>query len=150
MKNQTVTNGTITLQTAASQILVGLPFTYQLQTSYLDPPGQPVTAQTKRKTLSSVGARVEATRGIKIGANQPDASTQPNNENVSWSGLIEIKERNATIDAGAEVPLYTGDLFVNIPSDWKITGQVAFEQDYPMPANILAAVAYYNMGDTSG
>lgn len=147
--SQTVTDGTITLPHAASQILVGLPFTVQLQSVYLDPAG-PITSQTKRKNIQAVGLRVESSRGWSVGTNQVDASTQPNTIAAKWSGMIEVKERNATIDAGADIPLYTGDVFTSVPASWATAGQIAVEQSYPMPLNVLAAVAYYNLGDTSG
>lgn len=145
---QTVTNGTITLPQAASSIVVGLPFLPQLQTLYLDPPSQTGTTQTKRKTINSVGIRLDASRGISIGTNQVDASTQPNNATVPWSGLIEIKERNIAVNAGSAIPLYTGDYFINVSSGWDERSQVAVQQNYPLPVNCLALVTYFNQGDT--
>jgi hypothetical protein len=148
--NQTVVNGSITLPHPYSAITVGLPYTCQLQTLYLDPPGQPTTVQTRRKNIYSVGVRVEATRGLQVGSNQPDASTQPDGATPEWSGLVEIKQRNATVQAGTAIPLATGDEFINIHADWATTGQIAMQQSYPLPANILACVAYFQIGDSAG
>lgn len=148
--NQVVTNGSITLPQAYSAIVVGLPYTCQLQTLYLDPPSQGGTTQTKRKTVSSVGLRLQNSRGLSVGSNQPDASTQPNGATVPWTGMIEIKERNALVNAGNAIPLFTGDHYVNISGDWNTKGQIAIQQTYPLPANVLAVVAYFNEGDTSG
>lgn len=148
--SQVVTNGSITLPHAASLILVGLPFTAQLQTAYLDPPGQPMTSQGKRKNIYSVTVRVEASRGLQVGTNQVDASTLPGANAVTWTGMKEIKERGATISAGAAIPLFTGDWFINVPADWNTAGQVAIQQIYPMPANILACVSYFADGDSAG
>lgn len=145
--DQIVINGTITLPVAYSSIKVGLPFICQLQTLYLDPVGGP-TIQGKRKNLSSVSVRLEASRGLSVGANQPDQSTQPNNAVVPWTDMKEIKERNALITAGSAIPLFTGDHYVNIPSAWDVYGQVAIQQTYPMPANILALIVQYVVGDT--
>ncbi len=147
---QVVTNGTIALQAPATQILVGLPFTPQLQTPYLDPPGQQDASQGKRKNIPAVTVRIEASRGLSVGANQVDASTQANTNAVAWNNLTPIKERNALIGAGNALPLYTGDYFLYIAGGWATTAQVAIEQDFPMPANILAVVSGYVMGDTSG
>lgn len=147
---QTVTGGTITLPHPASSIVVGLPFTAQLQTLYLDPPNQPVTSQSKRKNILSVSVRAEASRGMTVGANQPDASTQPGGAAVAWTGMKEVKERNALVNAGNAIPLFTGDSFINIPANWDTRGQIAIEQTYPLPANVLSVVAYYNIGDSSG
>lgn len=149
--NQVVTNGLITLPLAASAITVGLPYTCQLQTLYLDAPSQ-VTIQGKRKNIGQVIARVENTRGIQVGANQVDQSTTPNNATVPWnndSGMKEIKERNALITAGNAIPLFTGDTPINIPSGWDSKGQIAIQQPYPLPADILAVIAsVYSVGDT--
>lgn len=149
--NQTVVNGTITLPTQASYIVVGLPFTVQIQTLYLDPINQPVTIQNKRKNIYSVGVRLESSRGLFVGCNQIDASTQPGLANQTWgesTGMVEVKERNANTNAGSAIPLITGDVFVNIPGKWDTRGQIALMTNYPLPLNILSVVAYYESGDT--
>lgn len=146
--NATVEDGAITLEQEASMITIGLPFTAQLQTLYIDPPAEGGTSQGRRKTINSVSVRCENTRGIEVGTNQPDASVQPNNANVPWTNMKEVKERTALVTAGNEIPLYTGDFYVNVPSGWDIKGQVAIQQQFPLPANILAMSVSYNMGDT--
>ena len=149
MPSQTVTNGTVTLPQAYSAIIIGLPFTPQLQTLYLEPPGQQGTSQSKRKNVYSVAARVESTRGISVGTNQPDSSTQPNNANVAWTNMKEVKERNAIVMAGSAIPLLTGDFFINVPANWDTSGQIAIQQNYPLPMNVLAIISYFQIGDTS-
>ena len=146
--NQVVTNGSITLDYAASKIVVGLPYVCQLQTMYMDtPPVQGKSVQNRRKLISSVGVRVEASRGLQIGADQVDASTQPNFAEVPWTDMNEIKERTMLVSAGDAVPLFTGDYYKNISSGWAPEGQIAVQQVYPLPANILALVAYWTLGD---
>lgn len=148
ISNRTVVNGSITLDYPASKIVVGLPYTCQVQTMYLDtPPIQGSTIQTRRKNIQSVGLRVEASRGLQLGADQIDASTQPNFKNVPWVNMNEIKERTMFVNAGTAVPLFTGDYYKNISSQWDVQGQVAIQQIYPLPANILAVVAYLETGD---
>lgn len=145
---QIVTNGSIVLQQAASAINVGLAFTPQLQSMPLEVPSQ-TTNQGKRKDIQAVTARVEQSRGFSVGSNQPDASFQPNQANIPWSGLKEIKERNALINAGASIPLFTGDTRILIPGDWSTPAQVAFQQNYPMPFNCLACIPEVTIGDAS-
>lgn len=147
--SQVVTNGSITLDEPASAILVGLPFIAQLQTPYLDVPGE-ATVQGKRKNIFSATVRVEASRGLQVGTNQVDASTQPGGYPVTWTNMYDIKERNALISAGQAIPLFTGDHFVNNQATWDTKGQVAVQQIYPMPANVLAIVFAYHIGDTNG
>ncbi len=152
--NQTVVafaNGTvgITLPQPASSITVGLPFLPQLQTMYVDPPGTP-TVQSKRKTINAVAVRVENTRGISVGANQPDQASTPGGGNPVWSGMTELKMRNSTIFAGQPVPLETDDFYLPVQGSWDTNGQVAIQQSYCLPANISALLWYASYGDTSG
>lgn len=146
--NAVVTNGSVTLPQSYSAITVGLPYVCQLQALYIEPPGQP-TVQGKRKNIYNVSVRLETSRGIQVGTNQPDASTQPNYATVPWTNMKEIKERNALITAGSAIPLYTGDHFINVPADWNEKGQVAVQQTYPLPANVLCLITNYKVGDDS-
>lgn len=147
--NQTVTDGAITLPQSASAIVVGLPYTCQLQTMYLEPPGEP-TVQGKRKNIYNASVRLELSRGISVGTNQPDQSTEPNFATVPWANMIQVKERNALVTAGSAIPLYTGDSYINVPGSWDTKGQIAVQQTYPLPANVNAIVINFVIGDTSG
>jgi hypothetical protein len=62
--------------------------------------------------------------------------------------MIPVKDRNASMSAGSAIPLFTGDVYVNVPADWNTKGQIAVEQTYPMPANILCTIVRVNLGDT--
>lgn len=147
--NQTVVNGSITLPAPYSQITIGLPYTCQVQSMYLDPPARGDTSQGKRKDIFGVTVRMEASRGMSVGTNQVDASTQPNNASVPWTGLFPFKERNALVTAGSPIPLFTGDEYIPVSADWQTNAQVAIEQTYPLPANILSCVTWYKLGDSS-
>ena len=150
VKSQTVENGMIELPEAASQILVGLPFTVQLQTPYLDVPEQGGTVQGKLKNIQAVTVRVEQSLGFSIGANQPDASTQPNYANVPWTNMKPVNQRNASVGAGNPVQLYTGDVPRQlIPGGWETTGQIAFQTQNPLPLNVLACTFWYTLGQTA-
>lgn len=160
VQNQVVQNfgnGTvgITLPQPASAITIGLPFLPQLQTTYLDPPSQSTT-QTKRKSINAVAVRVENTAGISIGVNQPDQATTPGGGNpawgtlTGWNDLTEIEQRNAGITMGQPIGLQSDDFYVPVTGAWDEKSQVAFQQNYPLAANISACVIYYNQGDTSG
>lgn len=150
LPNQVVTNGTVTFPQACSAIVVGLPYLPQVQTLYLDPQGTPTTVQGKRKNIYSVTVRVSSSRGISVGTNQPDASTQPNGATVPWTDMIQVKERNALTFAGTAIPLKTGDEYLPVPGDWETEGQVAVQQSFPLPMNILAVVCNYQLGDSDG
>lgn len=147
VENQIVTNGEIALDQPASIVTIGLPYTCQAQTMYLEHTDQTGTAQNRRKNISAVGLRVEATRGLSIGADQVDSSTRQNYTPSPWVNMVELKERSNQTDAGVAVPLYTGDYYQAITSSWNLKGQVAVQQTYPLPASILSVIAYYDVGD---
>lgn len=154
VNNQTVVafaDGTVgvTLPQAASSITVGLPFLPQLQSMYLDPQMQG-TSQTKRTSINAVAVRVEKTRGISVGTNQPDQATTPGAGTPVWTNMIELKMRNSTIFAGQPIPLESDDFYLPVSGGWNEHGQVAIEQSYPLPANISCFVTYFNLGDSSG
>jgi len=154
VNNQTVvafSNGTvgITLPQPASSITIGLPFLPQLQSMYLDPQMQG-TAQTKRMSINAMAVRVENTRGISCGTNQPDQSTTPGGGNPVWSNMTELKMRNSTIFAGQPIPLESDDFYLPVNGGWNEHGQVCIQQSYPLPANISAIVSYFQLGDSSG
>ena len=148
--NLTVLGGSITLPQPASQITVGLSFTAQLQTTYLDVGSEPVTVQGRRKNIYKIVARMDKTRGLKYGSNKEDASCTVSGIDSNWDGMVEFPERTKNDYMGVSIPLYTGDRDVPITANWGTRGQIAFEQDYPLPANVLAVVAFYQTGDTPG
>lgn len=150
VENQIVVNGSITLPYPASSIVIGLPYTCQLQTLYLDPPNMPGTVQGKRKNIQAVTVRMEASRGMSVGTNQPDQSTVPNNANVPWTNMKPFKERTALITAGNAIPLFTGDERILVPGDWKKPGQVAIQTAFPLPANVIAIIPEWTIGDSNG
>lgn len=147
VSNQVVTNGIIALPQAASSITIGLPYLCQLQTPYLEPVGMP-TVQGKRKNIYNAIIRVEASRGIEVGTNQIDASTQEFSQNVPWTNMIPVKDI-ASLVSGSQYPLFTGDDYINVPGTWNIAGQVAIQQKYPLPANISAVIANFIIGDST-
>lgn len=146
--NQCVRLGQITLPADASKIAVGLPYTCQVQTLYADAPDGPSTVQNRRKLISSAGIRVAASRGLQIGTDQPDQSVYSNDPTEPvWSNMSEVKERTMFVDAGTAVPLFTGDYFKNVSSNWSMKGQLAVQQIYPLPANIMSIIIYWTVGD---
>lgn len=151
VENQVVTNGMVTLPAPASLVTVGLPYTCQVQTLYLDHPQEKGdTTQNRRKNISALGIRVYASRGIQVGADQIDQSTLENFPQVTWNNMIEVTDRTPQNYAGQPVPLYTGDYYLAITSGWDLKGQVAIQQTYPLPAQILAVVPYWIEGDDKG
>lgn len=149
----TVVNGTITLDVPASSVVVGLPFIAQLQAMPVEIP-QAGTVQGDRKVMSGMNVRMEKTRGIQIGANQPVASTLDFFEEVPWSNLVDLPEVPRANLPDAALPLFTGDKFAPISDDWQnwngweaAPGMVCAQQLQPLPMNILAFMPKVVLGD---
>jgi hypothetical protein len=150
LADQVVSDGTLTLDVAASYVIAGLPFQCQLQTLNLDVPGQAATVQGGRKNIYNVKVRLEKTRGIKIGTNQIDATEGNYSGVVEWTGMREAKDRKNSIGAGNAIPLMTGDIEVGVTPKWDSRGKIAIQQDYPLPASVTAIIPDFNLGDESG
>lgn len=144
---QIVVEGQITLPQPASAITVGLGYIAQMQTMYLDANAGQATMQGRRKNVQAATIRVEASRGIAVGTNQIDASTTPSGTAPPWGNMIIAKDRSNLVGVNAAVPLFTGDIRVNVPGDWKKPGQVAVQQSFPLPASLLAVVSEVSLGD---
>lgn len=130
VENQTVTNGTITLQQAASRIIVGLPYTCSL--TGLPPTAQRIILQDKRKTFLAAAVNTLETRGLSMGA--------------KGSELFEIPNRTYE-DWGEPINTYTGTRYSIVQDGWNIDTQMRFEQRYPLPASVLGFASLIEIGD---
>jgi hypothetical protein len=150
----TVVGGTITLPQAASSVKVGLPFIAQLQALHIEEQSQG-TIQGKRKKANGLNVRMEKTRGIQVGANQPVAAALDFQQEIPWSNLVDVPEvPNANVPAAA-LPLFSGDKFARLNDDWQNYNgweaaplMVAVQQSLPLPMNITALVPTFEVGDT--
>ena len=127
---QTVVNGTVTLQAAATRIVAGLPFVCQFESLPLEA-GQP-TMQGRRKNIPALTVRMADTRGLKVGS--------------TFSDLDTIKEGGGAY--ANPIPLFTGDHYVTIDNSWDTPGTICLQQDNPLPAQVLAIVLMDETGDT--
>lgn len=149
---QTVaSNGTITLPVAASQVTVGLGFTAQLQSVYLDA-GNP-TIQGQRKKIGAATVRLQNSRGGEMGCNQPDGSTlSPPQIAPRWTDMDAIPEVGANFQRKAynatAIPLLTGDIRVPVQGGFDTKGQVAIQQREPLPLEVLSIIPESWAGDT--
>ncbi len=144
--------GVLTLDAPATLVVAGLPFQAQLQSVYLDA-GEP-TVQGQRKKIAAATARLEASRGVKIGENQPDGSTQsPAVLATQWQNLDQLPDQGAQGQPRRNyyspfVPLYTCDVRQTLTGGFEKPGQVCLQQDNPLPLQVLAIVPEILGGDT--
>ena len=139
-------DGSITLDTAATRVIVGLGFTAQLQSIYAEY-DQP-TMQGRRKKMAAVTARIEASKGLSIGSNQTDGSTlSPPQLAPAWQNMVTVPDLGEMPYNGLTVPLYTGDVRIPLIGGFATAGQIAIEQSNPLPMNVLAFVPEIEAGD---
>lgn len=129
--NQAVLNGTVTLSQPCTKVTIGLPYTAQLQTLYLDT-GEP-TIQGKRKNIIAMTARVDQTRGIAMGQ--------------TFDDLTLYKDRDLNM-IGQPIELFTGDQRMIIGGGWTVEAQICIEQSNPLPATILGVIPEIQIGDS--
>lgn len=141
----TVVNGSITLPGEASKIVVGLPYTVQMQTLFLEAPQGSI--QGNRQTPMDVVVRVQSSRAPEVGANQPDQAVQPNFATVPWANMTLIQTRSPNVTPGLPDPLYTGDFFTNISANWDNNAQIALQQRDPVPLNVLSFYPNLKVGN---
>lgn len=141
-------NGTIHLAIPASNVVVGLAFTAQLQSLYLEA-GQSPTAQGARKKISAVTARMDQSRSFMMGANQPDGSTfSPIQTGPVWNNLAVAPDKGVPAYGSNIIPLWTGDVRIVMPGGYDTKGQVALQQSNPLPMNCLSIIPEDWPGDT--
>jgi hypothetical protein len=128
---QVCNNGAIVLPQPATKVVAGLAYQAQAQTLKIDL-GEP-TQQGKRKNITAVSLRVDKTLGLKAGPN--------------FANLVEIKDLQ--VPYTPPYSLVSNDVRPIIPSQWKVDGQLCFQQDYPLPFTILAIMPEVTLGDTS-
>ena len=128
MARQVVEGGQITLQTAASSVIVGLPFTAQFQTLAVDTgeggPGGSIAG--KMKKIDAVTVRVKDTRGVQAGR--------------TIATCVPVKEWNSNVYLGGPLPLVTGDQRLILDPQYDTAGQFWIQVTDPVPATILGVV----------
>lgn len=143
-------NGTVTLPAASTAVTVGLGFQAQLQSVYLDVAAGSETVQGQRKLVAAANVRMQASRGIKMGSNQRDGSTlSPPQIAPAWTGMDAVPDIAPKPYNAVCVPLFTGDVRIPTPGGWGKPGQIALQQDNPLPMQVLSIEPELLAGDSS-
>lgn len=135
LPTQVVTNGTITLESAASIVTVGYWYVSDGQSMPLEGGAQDGSAQGKIKRIARVGFWLVDTLGLKYG---PDTDH-----------LTEIIFRQWGDTYGQVTPLFTGVIRDRFEGDYDKIGQVYWRADGPFPATVLALMKQYDVSDDS-
>jgi hypothetical protein len=131
---KTVANGGIALDTAASVIHVGLPYTSELEPLDLQGGSIEGVSQGKIKRIHGVALYLYNSMGGEIGQ---DANT---------TERIFYKEE--TEGAGEQLDLFTGikDDF-NFSGDWQLDARVYIKHDDPLPFTVLSILPRFRTED---
>lgn len=131
--SQVVAGGAVTLDAAYRKVIVGLPYSADLETLNLELPTQASpTAQGLMKKIGQVIVRVKEARGLSVGLNQ--------------GALAEIKQRTHET-LGTALQPFSGDWQLSVPSEWNRDGRIFVRQSYPLPATILDLIPEVSVGD---
>lgn len=117
-------DGVITLPTAVSYMIIGLPYTMKLELPNLEMNTQNGTLQGRYKNVRSASLRLLNSLGGKIG------------NGVGPMDAIKYEELS-----DQEITLYTGDKEITIPNRGnEKNGRVLIESDEPYPFNLAALI----------
>lgn len=128
-----VSNGRITLPDPAGRVIIGLPYTADVQT--LEPDlGQTAigTVQGRPKAYANVTVRVKNSRGLWLGTSEDD--------------LKPWKQRLAADAMDLPEPLYTGDYDQEVGGDWESPCPLWIRQSDPLPMTVLAVMPEVEIG----
>ena len=150
--------GTITLPFPASNVKVGLAFTAQVQTPYLN--GQDVLQGT-RKAIPAVVIRLAGTAdAFQVGRDQPDGAAQnPQQLGPAWTPMETATLTSPTggqtgptvytsPSSQSVTQVFTGDYYIQgAGASWESKGQVAIQQTAAVGFEITAIMPQFVPGD---
>ena len=128
-----VTLGSITLDTEASKVIVGLPYRSVLGTMRRDEGAADGTAQGKVKRVHELIVRFHETVGAKVGPSEDKLDT--------------VNFRTAAVPMGAPVPPFTGDKICSYKGDWERDGRVYVVRDQPLPMTVVSIMPRLTTND---
>lgn len=121
---QVVTDGSITLTTAASKVHIGLPITADLRTLPLAVEGAQGSGQGTVKNINKVHLRVSQSSVVKAGP--------------AFDRLREYPARAVTDPYGSPPTLRDGELALSIDPSWNQDAALCIRQDLPLPLTVLS------------
>lgn len=129
---QTVTNGSVPLDTPCTRVVIGLPYTCTFQS--LPPDINGGALMGKRQQVAGLAVRFHETRGLTFGE--------------KLSHMYPMKER--TFELMGEAGNLINDIrSMAFPGSFNEFGQFYLQQTYPLPMSILGTVANVEVGDDS-
>lgn len=127
-----VANGMITLPAAASEIVIGLGFDSEAETSRIEAGAANGTAQGKWKRIHEMRMRLWDTGGGAYATRTSDGTV---------SDYVDLEDLTPDTPMDQALPLFSGDTRpLDMPQAYSIEGTVLFRQsgDIPLPMNVVA------------
>ena len=131
--SKTVSSGSITLETRASIVHVGLPYISKVVTLSLEAGADVGTAQSRTKRIHEVFVRLYRSLGVKVG---PEGGTL---EIVPFRDSSDLMDRPPA--------LFTGEKRVPYPRGFETKDHIQVQQDQPLPMTILALISHVKTND---
>ena len=122
--DKTVLSGQITLDTAASVVQIGLPYTHKVRTLKISAGNPAGTTVGKPQRIYGLTFSLLNSHTLKFGPTTADLKEK------------DFRVVSDPMDAGA--PLFTGDQFVEFEGDWRKDSRIVIESDDPAPFTLLA------------
>lgn len=123
---QVVTNGSITLATPATTVIIGLPYYSRLETVPADGGSQMGASMGKIRRINKVIIKLLDSMGGSIG--------------TDFNKLQPINYRTTNNAMDQPIPQFSGDLAINIGDGYSLDQTLCILQDQPLPFTLLSAV----------
>lgn len=128
----TVAGGSVTLDFAAQNIVLGLPYVSEVKTLRMEPGLKDGSVQGRFKAINKLIVRVEKTLGGKFGAGEGLPLDEPKYRSVEMYGC--------------HTQLKTGDIEISFNGGYNREGQIYFRQEEPLPFTVLAFIPEVTVG----
>lgn len=139
LDQQVVDGNIITLSSAASIVLVGLPYNCDFETLNVEVPLKEGTIQSRKVKIGNVTFRLKDTRGGWVG---PDSS------NI-YEAFTQQSFRESSGENLSATELFTGDVRQPLGAQYSQGGRVFYRQVDPLPVTIGAIVPEVSVGGAS-
>lgn len=126
LPRQTVSEGKITLDVAASVVTAGIPLKARAKMLRLEAGSANGTALGKTRRTHRVGLLLDRTGGLSLG---PD-----------FDDLSEIPFRESSDPMDEAVPLFSGIKSETFAANYDFENNICWEQDNPLPGTVLAVM----------
>lgn len=133
----TVNDGSITIPSDASDVVVGLGYTSEFETLDIPIPRNDGTSFARQKKVSKVTVKLKDTYGGKVGINS--------GETGAFKNMATIDMRRQEF-VGGPADLYNEDYQTEPGGDYGPEAHIDVVQDQPYPITVLSIVAEVAMG----